>query len=67
MRWKPAKGKEFTGLFVFQFDSAGRVLSHTIDHADAGAGWEKGVGARVVGLTDWLLGGFRERGVPSGV
>lgn len=51
--------KEFTGLFIFEFDEEGRVLSHTIEHAQEGGNWEKGVGAKVVGLTDWLLGGMR--------
>jgi Mitochondrial protein up-regulated during meiosis len=54
--------KEFTGLFIFEFDEEGRVLSHTIEHVQEGGSWEKGVGARVVGLTDWLLGGMRKRG-----
>lgn len=51
--------KEFTGLFIFEFDEEGRVLSHTIEHAQEGGSWEKGVGAKVVGLTDWLLGGLK--------
>lgn len=51
--------KEFTGLFIFEFDEVGRVVSHTIEHVQEGGNWEKGVGARVVGLTDWLLGGMR--------
>lgn len=51
--------KEFTGLFIFEFDEEGRVVSHTIEHAQVGGNWEKGVGARVVGLTDWLLGSLR--------
>lgn len=51
--------KEFTGLFIFEFDEKGRVASHTIEHAQEGGNWERGVGARVVGLTDWLLGGMR--------
>lgn len=58
--------KEFTGLFIFEFDEEGRVLSHTIEHVQEGGNWEKGVGARVVGLTDWLLGGMRRGdGTPS--
>lgn len=58
--------KEFTGLFIFEFDEAGRVVTHTIEHAQVGGQWEKGVGARVVGLTDWLLGGMKkdEEGTP---
>ena len=55
-------GKEFTGLFIFEFDAEGRVASHTIEHVQHGDNWEKGVGAKVVGLTDWLLGGMKKRG-----
>lgn len=51
--------KEFTGLFIFEFDEEGRILTHTIEHAQEGGNWERGVGAKVVGLTDWLLGGMR--------
>ncbi len=54
-----ASKKEFTGLFIFDFDSEGRILSHTIEHVQEGGQWEKGVGAKVVGLTDWLLGGIK--------
>ncbi|KAK4190234.1 hypothetical protein QBC35DRAFT_429056 [Podospora australis] len=51
--------KEFTGLFIFDFDKEGKILSHTIEHVQEGGQWEKGVGAKVVGLTDWLLGGMK--------
>lgn len=51
--------KAFTGLFIFEFDKDGKVLSHTIEHADESGEWENGVGAKVVGLTDWLLGGIK--------
>ncbi|CCD46367.1 hypothetical protein BofuT4_P119170.1 [Botrytis cinerea T4] len=51
--------KEFTGLFLFEFDEEGRIWSHTIEHVQEGGNWEKGVGAKVVGLTDWLLGGMK--------
>ncbi|GAB1313217.1 hypothetical protein MFIFM68171_03427 [Madurella fahalii] len=54
-----ASDKEFTGLFIFDFDKEGRILSHTIEHVQEGGQWEKGVGAKVVGLTDWLLGGMK--------
>lgn len=54
-----AKSKVFTGLFIFDFDKDGKVLSHTIENVQTGGDWEKGVGAKVVGLTDWLLGGMR--------
>ncbi len=58
--------KEFTGLFIFEFDGEGRVLSHTIEHVAEGGDWERSVGARFVGLTDWLLGGIRGSGSGSG-
>ncbi|TGO15094.1 hypothetical protein BTUL_0044g00330 [Botrytis tulipae] len=51
--------KEFTGLFLFDFDEEGRIWSHTIEHVQEGGNWERGVGAKVVGLTDWLLGGMK--------
>lgn len=60
--------KEFCGLFIFEFDEEGRIVSHTIEHVQEGGNWEKGVGAKVVGLTDWLLGGMkngRGEGTPS--
>jgi hypothetical protein len=57
--------KEFTGLFIFEFDEEGRILSHTIEHVQESGSWERGVGARVVGLTDWLLGGLRGKGEPG--
>lgn len=49
----------FTGLFIFEFDGEGRVLSHTIEHVQSHGEWENSVGAKFVGLTDWLLGGMR--------
>ncbi len=55
---------EFTGLFIFDFDGEGRILSHTIEHVQEGGQWEKGVGAKVVGLTDWLLGGIKGGDAP---
>ncbi|KAK5629310.1 hypothetical protein RRF57_005025 [Xylaria bambusicola] len=58
--------KAFTGLFIFEFDKDGRIISHTIEHVDEHGEWEKGVGARVVGLTDWLLGGIKGRGANGG-
>lgn len=45
---------DFTGLFIFSFDEEGRVASHTIEHADENTGWDRT--AKVVSLTDWLLG-----------
>ncbi|KAI1431729.1 hypothetical protein GGR50DRAFT_697705 [Xylaria sp. CBS 124048] len=53
--------KAFTGLFVFEFDKDGRIISHTIEHVNEHGEWEKGMGARMVGLTDWLLSGIKGR------
>jgi hypothetical protein len=58
------RDRQFSGLFIFQFDQEGRILSHTIETIEGGGTWEKGVGAKVVGMTDWLLGGLG-RGEPS--
>lgn len=55
-------GKAFTGLFIFDFDGEGRVLTHTIEQVQEGGDWEKGMGAKFVGLTDWLLGGMKNPG-----
>jgi hypothetical protein len=58
--------EEFTGLFLFEFDEEGRIISHTIEHTDEGRHWEKT--AKVISVTDWLLGrawGRREDGTPS--
>ncbi|GAP83861.1 putative DNA-directed RNA polymerase iii 130 kda polypeptide protein [Rosellinia necatrix] len=60
------KKKAFTGLFVFEFDKDGRIISHTIEHVDEHGDWERGVGARMVGLTDWLLGGIKGRSGDGG-
>ncbi|KAG5927201.1 hypothetical protein E4U42_002499 [Claviceps africana] len=54
--------KAFTGLFLFDFDAQGRVLTHTIEQAQEGGDWERGMGAKFVGLTDWLLGGMKNGG-----
>lgn len=45
---------EFTGLFIFSFDSEGRIATHTIEHSDENNGFDKT--SKVVTLTDWLLG-----------
>ena len=55
---KPASNfngnNSFTGLFIFCFDTEGRVAQHTIEHADEDNGFDKT--SRVVTLADWLLG-----------
>ncbi|KAI0009302.1 hypothetical protein F4779DRAFT_582886 [Xylariaceae sp. FL0662B] len=57
----PGEKTTFTGLFIFEFDEDGRIVSHTIEHVDEHGEWEKGVGARFVSLTDWLLGNIKRR------
>jgi len=52
--FKVGTEEQFTGLFIFSFDEEGRIASHTIEHADKANGWDRT--ARVVSLTDWLLG-----------
>lgn len=48
--------EEFCGIFVFEFDEKGRVVKHTIEHTEEGGHWDRM--ARVVSVTDWLLGQF---------
>ena len=57
--------KEFTGLFIFAFDEEGRICRHVIEHVQEHGNWERGVGARVVGLTDWLLGRVNKAPEPN--
>ncbi|THC96115.1 hypothetical protein EYZ11_004389 [Aspergillus tanneri] len=52
-----SKEEQFTGLFIFSFDEEGRILSHTIEHADNATGWDRT--AKFVTLTDWLIGKAR--------
>lgn len=46
--------EEFIGLFIFEFDEEGRVITHTIEHAEESGNWDKMT--RVISVTDWLLG-----------
>lgn len=55
--FKLSKEEQFTGLFVFSFDEEGRILSHTIEHADESHGWDRT--PKFVTLTDWLIGKAR--------
>jgi Mitochondrial protein up-regulated during meiosis len=48
------KGDDFSGMFIFTFDSEGRIATHTIEHADESNGVDRT--SRVITLTDWLLG-----------
>ena len=60
--------EEFVGLFIFEFDSEGRIVTHTIEHVEEGGSWDKT--ARVISVTDWLLGrawGKRSEGGTPGL
>ena len=46
--------EEFCGLFIFEFDEEGRIVTHTIEHAEEGGSWDRA--SRVVSVTEWLLG-----------
>ena len=46
--------EEFCGLFIFEFDSKGRISKHTIEHAEEGGNYDRMT--KVVSVTDWLLG-----------
>lgn len=58
---KDAASDTFTGLFIFSFDSKGRIVNHTIEHADEAGSFDKT--SKMVTLTDWLLGKARWRGL----
>ncbi|KAJ5661670.1 uncharacterized protein N7477_009286 [Penicillium maclennaniae] len=55
--FKLSKEEQFSGLFIFSFDEEGRILSHTIEHADEAEGWDRT--SKFVTLTDWLIGKAR--------
>ena len=52
--------EEFCGIFVFEFDDQGRIVKHVIEHTEEGGHWDRT--ARVVSVTDWLLGRFNGKG-----
>lgn len=52
--------KDFHGIFVFEFDSCGRIVKHVIEHTEEGGHWDKM--PKVVSVTDWLLGRFNGKG-----
>ncbi len=54
--------EEFCGLFIFEFDEEGRVLSHTIEHTEGDFEGRLGLGGKVVSLTGWLLGRMNGKG-----
>ncbi|KAI4285723.1 MAG: hypothetical protein L6R38_000461 [Xanthoria sp. 2 TBL-2021] len=53
------QAEEFCGMFIFEFDEEGRIVAHTIEHAEESGSAEKA--SRVVNLTDWLIGRARAR------
>ena len=57
---RDSEDEDFCGLFIFEFDSEGRILSHTIEHVDSieNGDWEreKAGMSKVVSVTEWLLG-----------
>ncbi|KAJ5145596.1 uncharacterized protein N7515_000160 [Penicillium bovifimosum] len=55
--FKLSQEDQFDGLFIFSFDEEGRILTHTIEHADQADGWDRT--AKFVTLTDWLIGKAR--------
>ncbi|KAJ5562233.1 hypothetical protein N7461_000994 [Penicillium sp. DV-2018c] len=55
--FKLSQEEQFDGLFIFSFDEEGRILTHTIEHADEADGWDRT--AKFVTLTDWLIGKAR--------
>ena len=61
--FKLSKEEQFSGLFIFSFDQEGRILTHTIEHADEADGWDRT--AKFVTLTDWLIGKARGSLDPS--
>lgn len=46
--------EEFCGLFIFEFDEEGRILTHIIEHSEEGGSSDRA--SKVVTITDWLLG-----------
>lgn len=46
--------EEFCGLFIFEFDEEGRILTHTIEHAEEDGSGDRA--SKVISVTDWLLG-----------
>lgn len=57
---KTEEEQEFCGIFVFEFDEKGRILKHTIEHTEEGGHWDRT--ARVVSVTDWLMGRLNGKG-----
>lgn len=56
--------EEFSGLFLFEFDEEGRIVNHIIEHMEEGGNWDKP--AKMISVTDWLLGRAWGRRVDEG-
>ncbi|KAF2471262.1 uncharacterized protein BDR25DRAFT_260669 [Lindgomyces ingoldianus] len=54
VRSSAKEDEEFSGLFLFEFDEEGRIVSHTIENVEEGGSWDRT--AKVISVTDWLLG-----------
>ena len=54
---------EFCGKFVFEFDEEGRILTHTIEHAEENGELERT--SKVISVTDWLLGRSWKKRTPD--
>lgn len=54
LRGDARASEEFCGLFIFEFDEEGRILTHTIEHAEESGSWDRA--SKVISVTDWLLG-----------
>ena len=61
---KDGDDEEFSGLFIFEFDEEGRVVSHTIEHAQKSGNFERMT--RVISVTDWLIGLAKGRKLQQG-
>ncbi|KAK8160380.1 hypothetical protein IWX90DRAFT_466888 [Phyllosticta citrichinensis] len=57
--------EEFQGLFIFEFDEEGRIVTHTIEHVEENGDWDKTT--RFISVTDWLLGKAWGKKEPSGL
>lgn len=59
--------REFTGIFIFEFDERGRIAKHLIEHVDCGGDMDQL--PRVVTLAEWLMrmarGDREEQAVPA--
>jgi len=52
---------QFCGLFIFEFDSQGLIVKHSIENVEENSNHDKQ--SRVVAVTEWLL--KKAKGVPE--